>query len=82
MRAAFVMLVVIGLVGCEAAGDRDPKSLAERVVVARERMHERYTAASSMQRAIGFGDLRRRARVAAVGRAGCDRRASHRAVRT
>ncbi len=58
MRLSIVLLA-LGLAACEATGDRDPKSLADRVVAARERMHERYKAASAMQQAIGLGDLDR-----------------------
>ncbi len=59
MRVFIVVLAAAGLAGCDPTADRDPKSLAERVVAARERMHERYTAASAMQRAISLGDLDR-----------------------
>ena len=66
MRAVAVVVLVLGasgLVACEDAGERTPQvaptSLAQRVVAARARMHARYQAASSIQLAIGLGDLAR-----------------------
>ena len=56
---AVVLLAIAGIAGCEAIAERDPKSLADRVAAVHERMHERFTAASAMQQAIGFGDLDR-----------------------
>lgn len=57
MRAPILLFVV--LASCQASANRDPSSLAQRVVAARERMHARFTSASAIQKAIGIGDLDR-----------------------
>jgi hypothetical protein len=57
MRAS--LLVVIGLLGCEASADSRQSSPAERISAARARMHVRFAAAKAIQLAIGVGDLDR-----------------------
>ena len=56
-KHAFATVLV--LAGCQAVGDPDPSTLAERVAAARDRMHERLTAAKAIQVAIALGDLER-----------------------
>jgi len=54
-----VLAAVLVLAGCQAVGDPDLPTLADRVTAARDRMHGRFTAAKATQLAIALGDLDR-----------------------
>src|SRR5438552_16234718 len=51
------LAAIVSLAGCDALAEAGDRTLFDKVVAARERMHTRHVAAANLQTAISFGDL-------------------------